>query len=71
MKDVTLTQKYVCQIHAQNHIDVCALEGGYLQEILVQKEGQAVKKDELMFRIVPTLFEAKLASKQAEANLAK
>ena len=26
--DVAITQRYVCQIHAQRHIDVCALENG-------------------------------------------
>jgi len=67
VKDVVTTQPYVCQIHSCKHIEVRALEGGYLQEIHV-KEGQAVKKDELMFKILPTLFEAKLDSEQAEAR---
>ena len=29
-KDVIITQQYVCQIHSRQHIDVCALEDGYL-----------------------------------------
>ena len=57
--DVTITQRYVCQIRSRRHIDVCALENGYLNEIKV-KEGQAVKKGDLMFKIVPTLNKAKL-----------
>ncbi len=57
-KDVTITQQYVCQIHSQRHINVRALENGYLEEILV-KEGQAVKKGDLMFKIVPILYQAK------------
>ena len=52
--DVAITQRYVCQIHSQHHINVCALENGYLSEIKV-REGQAVKKGDLMFKIVPTL----------------
>ena len=40
--DVTMTQPYVCQIHSQRHIEVRALESGYLEAIPV-KEGQAVK----------------------------
>ena len=32
-KDVTITQEYVCQIHSRRHIDVCALEDGYLEPI--------------------------------------
>jgi membrane fusion protein (multidrug efflux system) len=69
-KDVTITEPFVCQIHSQRHIDVRALEGGYLQEILV-KEGQAVKKGDLMFKIVPTLYQAKLDAELAEAQLAQ
>lgn len=66
-KDVISTQKYVCQIHSCQHIEVRALEGGYLEKIGV-KEGQAVKKGELMFKILPVLFEAKLATEVAEAQ---
>lgn len=69
-KDVTVTQQYVCQIHSQRHIEVCALEGGRLEEIPV-KEGQAVKKGDLMFKIVPTLYQAKLDAELAEAQLAQ
>ena len=58
-KDVTITQPYVCQIHSQRHIEVRALENGYLKEIAV-KEGQAVKKGDVLFRIVPILYKAGL-----------
>src|SRR3954451_1782577 len=51
-KDVVVTQQYVCQIHSQRHIKVQAMNGGYLQEIHVN-EGQAVKKGDLMFKIIP------------------
>ena len=67
---VIITQQYVCQIHSQRHINVRALEGGYLQEISV-KEGQAVKKGDSMFKIVPTLYQAKLDAASAEARLAQ
>lgn len=70
VKDVVLTDSYVCQIHSQQHIEVCALDGGYLQEILV-KEGQAVKKGDLMFKILPVLYEAKMDAENAEAKLAQ
>ena len=69
-KDVVLTQQYVCQIHSRRHIEVCALDNGYLEEILV-KEGQAVKKGDLMFKILPTLYQAKLDAATAEAQLAE
>jgi membrane fusion protein (multidrug efflux system) len=69
-KAVTLTQEYVCQIHSQRHINVCALEGGYLEAIMV-KEGQAVKKGDPMFKIFPVLYQAKLKAENAEALLAQ
>jgi membrane fusion protein, multidrug efflux system len=50
--DVNITQRYVCKIHARQHINVCALENGYLSEIHV-KEGQVMKKGDLMFKIAP------------------
>ena len=57
--DVDITQQYVCRIHAWRHIDINALEKGYLTEIAV-KEGQAVKKGDLLFKIAPLLRKAKL-----------
>ena len=68
-KDVILTQQYVCRIHSRRHIDVRALEGGYLDEILIN-EGQTVEKGQPMFRILPTLYEARLEAEMAEARLA-
>ena len=66
-KDVIITQQYVCQIHSQRHIEVRALQNGYLEEIPV-KEGQAVKKGDVLFKIVPTLYQAKLDAELAEAR---
>jgi len=67
-KDVILAQPYVCQIHAQRHINVRALVEGYLEKILVQ-EGQTVKEGELMFKIKPILYQAKFEAAKAEARL--
>src|SRR5262245_18155941 len=58
VKDVFVTQQYVCQIHSQRNIKVRALQSGYLEPILV-KEGQEVKKDEVLFKVIPTLYKAK------------
>lgn len=69
-RDVTLTRQYVCQIHSRRHIEVCALEGGYLKDIHVN-EGQAVTKGQTMFHILPTIYEAKLDADMAEAQLAQ
>jgi len=70
VKDVVLTQQYVCQIHSQRHIKICALANGYLQEICV-KEGQTVKKGDVMFKLLPTLYKTRLAAERAEAKLAE
>jgi len=65
--DVISTQPYVCQIHSCQHIEVRALEGGYLEKICV-KEGQRVKKGELMFKILPVLYQARKESEEAEVQ---
>ncbi|MCA9254179.1 MAG: efflux RND transporter periplasmic adaptor subunit [Phycisphaerales bacterium] len=69
-EDVTITQQYVCQIHSRKHIEVCALQSGYLEEIPV-KEGQKVTAGEPLFRIIPTLYEARLEAEKAEAQVAR
>jgi len=66
-KDVVNTRPYVCQIHSYQHIEVRALSGGYLEKIGV-KEGQAVKKGTLMFKILPVLYQAKMESEDAEVK---
>jgi membrane fusion protein (multidrug efflux system) len=70
LKAVTLTQKYVCQIHSKRHIKVRVLEMGYLEEITV-KEGQQVKEGDLMFKVRPILYQSKLDAEKAEAKLAQ
>lgn len=69
-KDVTLVQQYVCQIHSQRHIKVRALEMGYLEAIPI-KEGQHVKEGDLLFKVRPILYQAKLDAENAEARLAQ
>ncbi|MEQ9378076.1 MAG: efflux RND transporter periplasmic adaptor subunit [Imperialibacter sp.] len=65
--DTTITKDYVCQIRSVQHIELRALEKGYLQKIYVD-EGQRVKKGQLMFQIMPKLYEAELQKAQAEAS---
>ncbi len=68
--DVTISQPYVCQIHSQRHIDIRALDTGYLEPITI-REGQVVKKDEVLFKIKPVLYETRRDAEKAEANLAR
>jgi membrane fusion protein (multidrug efflux system) len=70
IRDVVLTQQYVCQIRSRRHINVCALQNGYIEEVAI-KEGQAVKQGDVLFKIMPTLYQARLEAELAEAQLAQ
>ena len=67
--DTAITEDYVCQIHSIRHIELRAQERGYLEKIFVD-EGQTVKKGQLLFQIMPKLYEAELKKAQAEASFA-
>jgi membrane fusion protein (multidrug efflux system) len=70
IQDVTITQPYVSQIHSQRHIQIRALERGYLEAVPI-KEGQVVKAGDSLFKVVPVLYQAKLDAEMAEAQLAQ
>lgn len=67
-KDTTIIKEYVSQIHAFRHIELRALERGYLQDIFVD-EGQSVTKGQRMFKIMPNLYEIDLLKSKAEAEM--
>ena len=69
-RDTLMIREYVCQIRAIQHIELRALERGYLEKIYVD-EGQKVKKGQQMFQIMPLLYNAELQKAQAEANFAE
>ena len=69
-KEVTITKEYVCQINAQYHIDLSARAFGVLEEIQV-KEGQAVKTGDVLFRVAPSLYQAKLDAELAKLKRAE
>jgi len=69
-KDTVVTRQYVCQIRAISHIELRALERGYLQKIFVD-EGQSVKEGQMMFQIMPMIYQAEMQKSQAEANFAE
>lgn len=68
--DTTIYNEYVCQIHSHQRIEIRALEKGYLEKIYVD-EGQFVRKGQLMFQIMPTIYQAELQKAQAEVNYAQ
>jgi membrane fusion protein (multidrug efflux system) len=69
VRDVDVAKHYVCQIRASRHIELRALERGYLQQILVE-EGQAVKKGQLLFKLLPAIYKAQLHADEAELERA-
>ena len=69
-QDVVITNPYVCQIHSRRHVDIRVMEEGYLDRIAIQ-EGQAVKQGDVLFRVIPTLYKAKLDAALAQADYAK
>lgn len=69
-KDTSIIKEYVSQVHAFRHIELRALERGYLQDIFVD-EGQTVNKGQKMFKIMPSLYEVDLLKAKAEADLVR
>lgn len=70
VKNVIITRQYVCQIHSRRHIEVRALQEGYLEPISV-KEGQAVKMGDVLFKVLPAIYKANLDAELAEAQFAQ
>ena len=70
IKDTIIVKEYVSQIHAFKHIELRALERGYLQDIFVD-EGQMVIKGQRMFKIMPNLYEVDLLKAKAEAEMVR
>lgn len=68
-KDTLIYQDYVCQIHSISHIELRALEKGYLENIYVD-EGQHVKSGQLLFQIKPVIYQAEVQKAKAEVSFA-
>ncbi|GGZ50851.1 hemolysin D [Mesonia mobilis] len=69
-KDTLISNEYVAQVRSIRNIEIRAQERGYLQDIYVD-EGDFVKKGQLMFRIMPKLYEAEQQKAKAEADFAR
>jgi len=68
--DTIINKNYVCQIRSISHIELRAQEKGYLENIYVD-EGQHVKKGQLLFKIMPNLYQADVQRAQAELKYAE
>ncbi|WP_313386311.1 efflux RND transporter periplasmic adaptor subunit [Chishuiella sp.] len=70
VQDTLIDKNYVAQIRSINHIELRAQERGYIQNIYVD-EGQFVKKGQLLFKIMPNLYQADVNKTKAEARYAE
>ncbi len=68
--DTSFVKEYVSQIRSIRNIEIRTQEKGFLQNIYVD-EGQFVKEGQLLFRIMPKIYEAELLKAQAEAKAAE
>ena len=65
--DTSFTKEYVSQIQSLRNIEVRAQERGYLESINVD-EGQYVHAGQLLFRIMPKMYEAEFLKAKAAVN---
>ncbi|PST84279.1 efflux RND transporter periplasmic adaptor subunit [Pedobacter yulinensis] len=68
--DTSLVRSYVSQIHSIRNIEIRAQEKGYLQNIYVD-EGQFVRAGQILFRIMPKVYEAEHRKALAETRAAE
>ena len=67
---VPTTQAFVSRMQSRRHIEIRALNEGYLEEIPVQ-EGQAVRAGQRLYELYPVLYKTKLEAEKAELRLAE
>ena len=63
--DTSYIKEYVSQIKSVRNIEIRAQEKGFLQNIYVD-EGQSVSAGQLLFRIMPKVYQAEYQKAQAE-----
>lgn len=68
--DTSFTREYVTQIQSIKNIELRAQEKGFLQKIYVD-EGQFVTAGQLLFKIMPNVYQAELLRAQAEEKTAE
>jgi membrane fusion protein (multidrug efflux system) len=68
--DTSFEKQYVSQIRSVRNIEIRAQEKGFLQDIYVD-EGRFVKAGQLLFRIMPKIYEAELQKAEAEVRAAE
>ncbi len=69
LRDTTFTKEYVAQIQSMQNVEIRAQEKGYLETLHVD-EGANVKGGQLLFNIMPKLYEADFLKAKADAKIA-
>ena len=69
-QDTTVYEEYVAQIHSIQHIELRALEKGYIQEVYID-EGQSVRKGQILFKILPIIYQAEMQKAKTEVRFAE
>lgn len=68
--DTIYNKEYIAQLQSMQNVELRAQEKGYLQNIYVD-EGQYVYKGQLLFRIMPSVYNAEYDEANAEARTAQ
>ena len=69
-KDTVLTKEYVAQIKSVKNIELRAQEKGFLQKVFVD-EGQYVHQGQVLFQIMPQIYQAEYLKAKAEVAQAE
>ena len=70
VKDTTYTKEYIAQIQSLQNVEIRAQEKGYLENLHVD-EGHTVKSGQLLFSIMPKLYEAEYLKEKADTKIAE
>ncbi|MFN8284202.1 MAG: efflux RND transporter periplasmic adaptor subunit [Chitinophagales bacterium] len=68
--DTSYTKEYVAQIRSVRNIEIRTQEKGFLQNVYID-EGQSVSAGQVLFRIMPKIYEAEYMKEQAEVKAAE
>lgn len=69
-KDTVINKEFIAQIRAYQHVELRALDEGYLQKIYVD-EGQFVKKGQILFQLMPVVYQSEQQIAKAEYDRAE
>lgn len=70
IKDTIFTKEYIAQIQSKQNVEIRAQEKGYLETLHVD-EGQNVKSGQLLFSIMPKIYEADYLKAKSETRMAE